>query len=127
MNQNQIEKEGHDMFGIKSRVEIYKKKDKATWDEIKRVLDSDGSIDYKAGHYFQETVARGGCGAKLDPRDFGSKGKIDRDIYWVKVASDDADRARETLLKAGVTPVIEDNILEDASRRVAGAENPYFK
>ena len=115
------------MFGIKKRVEIFKKRDKETWDEIKRVLSEDGSIDYKAGHFFQETVARGGCGAKLDPRDFGAKGKIDRDIYWVKVAEEDAERARETLLKAGVTPVIEDNILEDASKRVSNAKDPFFE
>ena len=115
------------MFGIKNRVYIFKRRDSDTWNEIKKVFDADGSVDYKAGHFFQETVSHGGCGAKLDPRDFGSKGKIDREIYWVKVPEADADRAREILLKAGITPIVEENILEDASKRVANAKDPFFE
>lgn len=115
------------MFGIKKRVEIFKKKDKETWDEIKKILSDDGSVDYKAGHYFQETVTGGGCGAKLDPRDFGAKGKIDREIYWIKVPEADIERAREILLKAGVTPTVDEGVTLDASKRVSNAENPYFK
>ncbi|MEE3458097.1 MAG: hypothetical protein VZQ82_08665, partial [Lachnospiraceae bacterium] len=62
------------------RVDIFKKKDKEAWESVKKALDEGGFKDYKAGHYLQESVMAGGCGAKLDPRDFGGKGRIDREV-----------------------------------------------
>ena len=38
-----------------------------------------------------------GCGAKLDPRDFGPDGRIDRLTYDISVRAEDAARARELL------------------------------
>ena len=38
-----------------------------------------------------------GCGAKLDLRDFGPGGKIDRSSYYIFVRPEDAERARELL------------------------------
>ena len=38
-----------------------------------------------------------GCGAKLDHRDFGPNGKIDRHTYYLSVRPEDAERAREVL------------------------------
>ena len=115
------------MFGIKKKVEIFKKKDKETWNQIKKALSEDGSIKFKSGHYFNETVSHGGCGAKLDPRNFGGKGAIDREIYWVKVNEEDAAKAREILLKTGLTPVVDEHVNEDAYKRVSEAEDKYFK
>ena len=41
----------------------------------------------------------GGCGAKLDIRDFGPKGKIDRNYYYIDVKPADADQAKACLKK----------------------------
>ena len=78
---------------FEKRVDIFKKRDKETWLKIKAALKEAGLPGVKSGHYLQETVMGGGCGAKLDPRNFGSKGVIDRDIYWVKVIAGDEEKA----------------------------------
>ena len=47
---------------------------------------------------FYETEAPAcGCGAKLDHRDFGPNGKIDRHTYYLSVRPEDVERAREVL------------------------------
>ena len=104
-----------DLF--KKRVPIFKKRDKETWLQIKDALKAAGYTGFKAGHYLQETVMGGGCGAKLDPRDFGGKGKIDRDIYWVEVPEETEKEARDILLRSGIVPVVEENVLLDAALR----------
>lgn len=43
-----------------------------------------------------------GCGAKLDIRDFGPRGKIDRNMYYIDVAEKEWSAAREVLVKAGI-------------------------
>jgi len=43
----------------------------------------------------------------LDPRDFGAKGKIDRDIYYVDVRKDDAERAAAVLQANGIEIAVE--------------------
>ena len=65
---------------FEKRVYIFKKRDRETWDRIRTVLKEAGLTGVKSGHYLQETVMGGGCGAKLDPRDFGGHGRIDREI-----------------------------------------------
>ena len=54
---------------FEKKIDIYKKKDKATWIQIKTALKEGGLTGFKAGHYLQESVMAGGCGAKLDPRE----------------------------------------------------------
>ena len=107
------------MFGLhtKKRVAIFKKRDSETWKQIRTALKEAGLPGVKAGHYLQETVMGGGCGAKLDPRDFGGKGKIDREIYWIEVPEEEEARAREILRSSGIVPVVEDNVLLDAALR----------
>ena len=107
------------MFGnlFKKRVPIFKKRDRETWTQIRQTLRAAGVKGVKSGHYLQETVMGGGCGAKLDPRDFGAKGKIDRDIYWVEVLPEDEVRVRELLRRNGIVPVVEENVLLDAAFR----------
>ncbi len=107
------------MFGKKTgkRVPIFKKRDRETWLQIRSALKEAKLPGLKAGHYLQETVMGGGCGAKLDPRNFGSKGVIDRDIYWVKVIAGDEEKAREILRKNGVVAEVEENVLADAALR----------
>lgn len=113
------------IFHFKKRVEIFKKRDRESWQAIRDVLKESGLPGVKSGHYLQETVLGGGCGAKLDPRDFGIKGKIDRDIYWVSVLEEDADKARDILRRSGIVPVVEDNVLQDAALRKKPKEE-YF-
>ena len=102
---------------FEKRTYIFKKRDKETWKAIKTALKEAGLPGVKAGHYLQETVMGGGCGAKLDPRDFGGKGKIDRDIYWVKVIEGDEEKARDILKRNGIVAVVEDDVLLDAALR----------
>jgi hypothetical protein len=102
---------------FEKRVEIFKKRDRETWLQIKTALKEAGLAGVKAGHYLQETVMGGGCGAKLDPRNFGGHGTIDRDIYWVKVLETDEEKAREILRQNGIVPVVEKDVLLDAALR----------
>ena len=102
---------------FEKKVTIFKKRDKETWKQIKASLKASDLKGVKAGHYFQETVMGGGCGAKLDPRDFGGHGRIDRDIYWVKVNEDDEQKALEILRQDGIVAGIEKDVLKDAALR----------
>ena len=113
------------IFQIKKHVDIFKKRDREGWLQIKNALKEAGLPGVRSGHYLQETVMGGGCGAKLDPRDFGSKGKIDRDIYWVSVLQEDEEKAREILRQNGLVPVTEDDVLLDAALRKKPKED-YF-
>ena len=61
---------------------IYKKKDRETWQQIKDVLKAGGIRGVSASHYAQDVVRAGGCGAKLDPRDFGAKGNNVKWLQW---------------------------------------------
>ncbi|MBR3232509.1 MAG: hypothetical protein IKF75_07530 [Lachnospiraceae bacterium] len=100
------------------RVDIFKKKDKEAWESVKKALDEGGFKDYKAGHYLQESVMAGGCGAKLDPRDFGGKGRIDREIYFVKVKEKDKEAALAILRANAIVPSVEtESIMTDVALR----------
>ena len=102
---------------FEKKVTIFKKRDKDTWKQIRESLKLSGLKGVRAGHYFQETVTGGGCGAKLDPRDFGGHGRIDRDIYWVKVNEKDEAKALEILRQDGIVAGIEKDVLKDAALR----------
>ena len=102
---------------FEKRVDIFKKRDRETWLEIKKALKDGGLKGFHAGHYLQETVMGGGCGAKLDPRDFGGHGRIDREIYYVDVKQCDEEKAREILRQSGIVPIVEENVLLDAAFR----------
>ena len=107
---------------VKSRgkgdmVTLFKKRDRAAWEEISGALKEEGIEGVKTGHYLQETVMGGGCGAKLDPRDFGKKGKIDRDIYWIDVPKEMFEDAVSLLTRNGMVPEVEENVLLDAALR----------
>ena len=80
---------------------IYKKKDRETWNKIRLILKAAG-IKVSARHYLQETLIAGGCGSKLDPRDFGPKGKADREIYVISVRKADAPKALEIIRENGL-------------------------
>jgi hypothetical protein len=103
---------------FEKRGDIFKKKDKEAWESVKKALDEGGFKDYKAGHYLQESVMAGGCGAKLDPRDFGGKGRIDREVYFVKVKEKDKDAALAILRANAIVPSVDtESIMTDAALR----------
>ena len=109
---------------FEKRVYIFKNKDRKTWLAVKAALKEAGLPGVRAGHYLQETVMGGGCGAKLDPRDFGAKGRIDREIYWVKVIGGDEEKAREILRRNGSVPVVETDLMTDAALKKR-PEDPF--
>lgn len=94
---------------FEKKVTIFRKKDRETWQRIKDTLKADGFKGVRASHYFADTLCACGCGLKLDPRDFGAKGKIDRDIYFVDVRKDDVERAMASLQTHGLNAVVEED------------------
>ncbi len=102
---------------FEKKVDIFRKKDSATWREIKAALKEAGFKGVSAGHYLQDSVMAGGCGAKLDPRDFGAKGKIDHDIYFIKVKESQAEAARAELTKRGIVAEVksQEELMTDAA------------
>lgn len=63
---------------------IFQEKDKTTWMRAKLALREAGVKGVHAGSYEDEPPVCG-CGSKLDPRDFGAHGKIDRRMYYIDV------------------------------------------
>lgn len=98
------------------RATILKRKDKDTWTKIKNVLSSEGFKGVKAGHYQADSLFPCGCGAKLDPRNFGARGVIDRDIYFVDVRQEDFDRAKNILASRGIDCAVDDDSAKKLGR-----------
>jgi hypothetical protein len=80
---------------------IFKKKDRGAWLRAKGLLKDKG-FQFSAGSYDDDVLKPCGCGARLDPRDFGPRGKIDRSTYVLYVRAGDADGARAALSDAGI-------------------------
>ncbi|MBE7008083.1 MAG: hypothetical protein E7422_02900 [Ruminococcaceae bacterium] len=112
---------------FEKRVYLFKKRDRETWQQIKAALKDAGLRGVRSGHYLQDVVMAGGCGAKLDPRDFGARGKIDHDIYWVKVPEDDLGRAQDILRQNGIVAAVEDerDLMTDAALRKSAVDKYY--
>ena len=49
---------------FEKKIEIFKKKDREAWTEIRDLLKKEGVAGISAGHYLQESVMAGGCGAE---------------------------------------------------------------
>ena len=85
------------MSGMKlfsKKITLFKKKDRETWQMIKSLLKDAGLTGIKASHYPIDSLSACGCGSKLDPRNFGVKGHIDRDVYFIDVREEDYDMNR---------------------------------
>ena len=96
------------MLWFSKKVTIYKKKsDKAAWTKIKDLLKEAGFRGVRAGHYSIESLYACGCGCKLDPRNFGANGFIDREIYFIDVREEDVTRAKDLISQNGIDLVIE--------------------
>ena len=105
---------------FEKKIDIFRKKDKETWLKVKSALREAGFKGVSSGHYLQDSVMAGGCGAKLDPRDFGAKGKIDHDVYFVKVIEADLDAAKAELTRRGIVAEVrsQKELMTDAALRI---------
>ncbi len=89
------------MLGLfTKRALIFERKDKDGWKKAKELLKENG-IRFASGSYDNE-MPPVGCGAKMDPRDYGKMGRIDRLNYEIEVAEEDKERAMQLLQEAGL-------------------------
>ena len=83
---------------------------KDRWKKARATLKEAGIKIMEAGSYESETPICG-CGAKIDRRNFGPNGWIDRRVYYVSVRPEDVDRARGILLDAVGAPLASDELI----------------
>ena len=81
---------------FEKREEVFCKRDQEGWRAAKAALQAAGVRGVKAWHCETEPPA-GGCGCKLDIRNFGPKGRIDRELYIIAVPVSELDNARAAL------------------------------
>ena len=98
------------------KVTVFKKKDKETWQKIRDALKEAGLKGVRANSYSVDSLCVCGCGSKLDPRNFGAKGKIDRDVYFVDVRADNEQRAKNILSERGIETFIDDDPMGKSGR-----------
>lgn len=82
---------------FEKKVKVYEAKGKkAEWKQVRKAL-KDAGITKISADIWQDEIGPGGCGAHLDARDFGPNGKIDRDIYAVRVPESQREKAEEVV------------------------------
>lgn len=81
---------------FEKREEVFCRQDRAGWTAAKSALKAAGIRGVKAWHCETEPPV-GGCGCKLDIRNFGPKGRIDRELYIVAVPASEMDKAKAVL------------------------------
>ena len=96
---------------FEKKVTIFKKKDRAAWQRIKDALKEAGVNGVRAGHYPVESLYSCGCGSQLDPRNFGAKGRIDRDVYFIDVKKDDVSKAQAIIEEHGLQAVVDEDVV----------------
>lgn len=74
------------------------------WEQAQAVLKEAG-LTFKKGHYEKELPV-GGCGCKLDLRNFGPRGKIDREVYYLDVPEGEEYKAVDLLDTAGIDGLV---------------------
>jgi hypothetical protein len=83
------------LFG-KREVVFEVKGDKARWKAAREALRSAG-VQIMEASSCEVELPVGGCGAKLDIRNFGPNGWIDRRLYYISVRPEDVERAKAVL------------------------------
>lgn len=77
------------------KVKVYEAKGKKQeWKNLRKVMKEAGIRQISADRWQDEPPVCG-CGAKLDVRDFGPNGRIDRDIYTIRVPESELGKAHE--------------------------------
>ena len=85
--------------------------DKERWKAAKDTLKTAEIKIMEAGSYEGE-VPLCSCGAKIDRRNYGPNGWIDRRVYYVAVKPEDTDRAKALLLEKLGEPLVEEINIE---------------
>ena len=80
------------------------------WKSAKEALKAADIRIMEAGSYEGE-VPICSCGAKIDRRNYGEHGWIDRRNYYIAVRPEDADAAKEVLLAAVGAPLVSDKLV----------------
>ena len=81
---------------FEKREEVFCKRDREGWTAAKAALKAAGVRGMRAWH-FEDEPPVGGCGCKLGIRNFGPKGRIDREMYVVTVPAAELERAAAAL------------------------------
>ena len=81
----------------------------------REALKSAGVQIMEAGSYEGE-MPMCSCGAKIDRRNYGPNGWIDRRVYYVAVRPKDAEHARNVLLAAVGSPLGSDELVIPAKK-----------
>lgn len=75
------------------KVKVYERKGAcAEWKTVRKALKEAG-IKSISADIWQDEMPVGGCGAQMDVRDYGANGRIDRNIYAVRVPENAAEKA----------------------------------
>ena len=103
---------------FKKKVLIYRKRDRETWSRIKAILKEAGIKGVSAGRYMQERIPVGGY-SMMDPRDYGPNGRIDRNVYFIKVSESLTAAALDAIRAHAVTAEImsDEELEKDAPDR----------
>ena len=78
--------------------------DSERWKKAREALKSAGIQIMEAGSYEGE-IPLCSCGAKVDRRNYGPNGWIDRRVYYVAVRPENVERAESVLLEAVGAPL----------------------
>ncbi len=89
---------------FEKKVPVYRKRDKETWEKIRKALD-DAGIRYSSSHYEQEEIPVGGYSA-MDPRNYGKNGRVDREVYVINVKESALEEAGSAIRNAGIAAVV---------------------
>lgn len=81
---------------FEKREEVFCRQDREGWKAAKAALQAAGIRGVRAWHCETEPPV-GGCGCKLDIRNFGPKGRIDRELYLVAVPVAELEKAKAVL------------------------------
>ena len=71
--------------------------DKARWQAAKEALKAAG-IEIMEANSYEGEIPLCSCGAKIDRRNYGPKGWIDRRVYYIAVRPEDVERAGQVLV-----------------------------
>lgn len=91
------------MAFFEKREEIFCKQDRKGWTMARAALKAAGIRGVRAWHYETDPPV-GGCGCKLDIRNFGPNGRIDREMYVVTVPAAEMEKALAVLTSPGGQP-----------------------
>ena len=71
--------------------------DKARWQAAKEALKA-ADIEIMEANSYEGEMPLCSCGAKIDRRNYGPNGWIDRRVYYIAVRPEDVERAGQVLV-----------------------------